>query len=105
MGFHAVCIAIVLTACGIETIHTLIKEKEHQIAIVLTACGIETNVPLVIHHSLPDLIAIVLTACGIETLYPLGSVIKSLIIAIVLTACGIETGNSPYYKQYEHKLQ
>ena len=25
-------------------------------------------------------------------------------VATVLTACGIET-NSPYYKQYEHKLQ
>ena len=62
-------IAIVLTACGIETSSSHISMgKRLQIAIVLTACGIETC----LKFSYLDLflffkIAIVLTACGIET--------------------------------------
>ena len=59
-------IAIVLTACGIETPrHSHCSTNVEQIAIVLTACGIETQ-----SFRLPSLhvtIAIVLTACGIET--------------------------------------
>ena len=61
------------------------------IAIVLTACGIETGEiscdPLLLAR-----IAIVLTACGIETHCDGVKLIKTLCkIAIVLTACGIET--------------
>ena len=59
-------IAIVLTACGIETNNILILQKKKDIAIVLTACGIET--PLIrFEYILYQKIAIVLTACGIET--------------------------------------
>ena len=35
-------IAIVLTACGIETYYRLPLNDRLEIAIVLTACGIET---------------------------------------------------------------
>ena len=61
-------IAIVLTACGIET-YSLDLHKMYlrlRIAIVLTACGIETVTNFFIIDSFPP-IAIVLTACGIET--------------------------------------
>ena len=42
--------------------------REHQIAIVLTACGIETAM-MQPHNinTIVAIIAIVLTACGIET--------------------------------------
>ena len=61
-------IAIVLTACGIETElrHTYLDGMLFaNIAIVLTACGIETRV--VENLRTGSTIAIVLTACGIET--------------------------------------
>ena len=59
------------------------------IAIVLTACGIETVNHQ--HISAVIIIAIVLTACGIETLSSMGERDVGDRIAIVLTACGIET--------------
>ncbi len=42
-GFVRPAIAIVLTACGIETFIIELKNGYYKIAIVLTACGIETN--------------------------------------------------------------
>ena len=64
------------------------------IAIVLTACGIETSRHRLLHlqRVLPP-IAIVLTACGIETAAKAFAFFTSSLrlIAIVLTACGIET--------------
>ena len=43
-GFVRPAIAIVLTACGIETIDFQERQKNWCIiAIVLTACGIETS--------------------------------------------------------------
>ena len=60
------------------------------IAIVLTACGIETPYDFSIWRNDSNEIAIVLTACGIETA-DTSSALISRIIAIVLTACGIET--------------
>ena len=60
-------IAIVLTACGIETFMAFEGVDIAKIAIVLTACGIETakqkNKKVYFLYK----IAIVLTACGIET--------------------------------------
>ena len=69
----------------------LIQQQHLQIAIVLTACGIETFIALYV-ASETTTIAIVLTACGIETSYKRekGAMIICA-IAIVLTACGIET--------------
>ena len=45
IGFVRPAIAIVLTACGIETwsANRLFRISSKQIAIVLTACGIETQ--------------------------------------------------------------
>ena len=43
------------------------------IAIVLTACGIETSEEQIAHICERRFIAIVLTACGIETTYYLPS--------------------------------
>ena len=60
------------------------------IAIVLTACGIETGFWVVLSRA--TVIAIVLTACGIETEEVYRAIATRLFyIAIVLTACGIET--------------
>ena len=61
-------IAIVLTACGIETLLEVnsYAYSRISIAIVLTACGIETVAEYCINWMQQD-IAIVLTACGIET--------------------------------------
>ena len=42
-GFVRPAIAIVLTACGIETLETQTENVSPFIAIVLTACGIETE--------------------------------------------------------------
>ena len=42
-GFVRPAIAIVLTACGIETCNYIHAIKNANIAIVLTACGIETG--------------------------------------------------------------
>ena len=84
-------IAIVPTACGIET-----EEDEpdfdanpNAIAIVPTACGIETW--FVNLTSVPSSIAIVPTACGIETIVDYLNCKEEYRIAIVPTACGIET--------------
>ena len=66
-GFVRPAIAIVLTACGIETCLNQIQLSELVIAIVLTACGIETHTWPSQHLYNIHLIAIVLTACGIET--------------------------------------
>ena len=62
-------IAIVLTACGIETVAVVTTpELQLCIAIVLTACGIETDAELLEYRTgISGNIAIVLTACGIET--------------------------------------
>ena len=63
-------IAIVPTACGIETVceYTKLYPRRSEIAIVPTACGIETH----LRHGTPVEvfwhIAIVPTACGIETI-------------------------------------
>ena len=43
-GFVRSAIAIVPTACGIETIYRLLLVTEYKIAIVPTACGIETEI-------------------------------------------------------------
>ena len=45
MVLHMVSVAIVLTACGIETGPTqgICKPDSFTVATVLTACGIETN--------------------------------------------------------------
>ena len=62
------------------------------IAIVPTACGIETG-----HYSHDNYplnsgrIAIVPTACGIETVCSMNVATPAVAIAIVPTACGIET--------------
>ena len=61
-------IAIVPTACGIETEVLLQYLSFVQIAIVPTACGIETNLLNVLNAVVESKIAIVPTACGIETL-------------------------------------
>ena len=63
-------IAIVLTACGIETAQKAMENAKKifmAIAIVLTACGIETYLSIQYGLSNGLIIAIVLTACGIET--------------------------------------
>ena len=61
------------------------------IAIVPTACGIET-ITFVDLFNLFKIIAIVPTACGIETtLNGRRGSHSSPLIAIVPTACGIET--------------
>ena len=63
---------------------------KYLIAIVPTACGIETEEDEPDFDANPNAIAIVPTACGIETWFVnLTSVPSS--IAIVPTACGIET--------------
>ena len=66
--------------------------SRQKIAIVPTACGIETEV-LLCPINYVFSIAIVPTACGIETFYKLASssIICYNYIAIVPTACGIET--------------
>ena len=63
-------IAIVLTACGIETylLRYDVIGYVDPIAIVLTACGIETHRKCVSINCCFATIAIVLTACGIETI-------------------------------------
>ena len=60
------------------------------IAIVPTACGIETLMQRVLKLFVL-LIAIVPTACGIETAHRRKLLRMELRIAIVPTACGIET--------------
>ena len=60
-------IAIVPTACGIETCFSVTHiEGDITIAIVPTACGIETEIPTPSKYAVS--IAIVPTACGIETI-------------------------------------
>ena len=68
-GFVRSAIAIVPTACGIETMPISNRYKyQHQlIAIVPTACGIETG-KFCSFTDFQCFIAIVPTACGIETL-------------------------------------
>ena len=41
-GFLGPAVATVLTACGIETLYTIIMVEIYLVATVLTACGIET---------------------------------------------------------------
>ena len=67
-GFVRSAIAIVPTACGIETFQPCDLFESHSIiAIVPTACGIETGAsPQYLLHC-DYQIAIVPTACGIET--------------------------------------
>ena len=79
-----------------DTIKYCKYHKNHFIAIVLTACGIETFLSSHLFHFF--FIAIVLTACGIETRPSLNSFFeyREFSIAIVLTACGIETLNEKY---------
>ena len=61
------------------------------IAIVPTACGIETRPLKPLNLADFPLIAIVPTACGIETFLMSMTRRLELWIAIVPTACGIET--------------
>ena len=61
------------------------------IAIVPTACGIETSLQNCSAERLLTAIAIVPTACGIETALRYLNRTCSFVIAIVPTACGIET--------------
>ena len=61
-------VAIVLTACGIETPHAIKSLRfAFRVAIVLTACGIETGPTQGICKHDSFTVATVLTACGIET--------------------------------------
>ena len=74
-----------------------------RIAIVPTACGIETDDKCL---CLEDIrIAIVPTACGIETQITLSATLLLIAIAIVPTACGIETKCRSEVEQNLEKLQ
>ena len=66
-GFVRSAIAIVPTACGIETPFLRHVHQSRLIAIVPTACGIETLIGIIFSSS-KAAIAIVPTACGIETI-------------------------------------
>ena len=119
-GFLDPAVATVLTACGIETVHSYDELAQHLliVATVLTACGIETysflrlvaikllkgcnsayrlrywNTPPWIKGGGANFgrVATVLTACGIETLYHVHYIWSNYtLVATVLTACGIET--------------
>ena len=60
------CVATVLTACGIETLNSGPEKPVTAVATVLTACGIETYIKTLYMYKIL-IVATVLTACGIET--------------------------------------
>ena len=91
--FTSFCnIAIVLTACGIETLlNIMVPVQKKNIAIVLTACGIETFRILIKFFNgvkLQQYLPLAVLKPPRETMRWL---LDILLIAIVLTACGIET--------------
>ena len=83
-------IAIVPTACGIETPKLFFKLRSSSLQQYLPLAVLKPP-PLYVQQLKICAIAIVPTACGIETPQDSKEKRKADTIAIVPTACGIET--------------